>query len=467
MKGIKNLFEVDQSTWFQPRNREHAARAIISSLIVEAGKAAPLRERAAKARLAGLKALHGELAGSPLSSDEQLVLEELGELLVAEKVDESRIEAIAATLIGTLCGNPRAEPFLKQIAVAEAKYNEDFWSCFEEETASEDSASPAAVRSRAVIGADAILSGMAAGGAPVDGATIENIEVVLGGFSKQTLVCNLEKPASFGQRFVVRADMGASYVGASIADEFDTANALFRNGVKVPQPIVYVPPRDGQPQFMVMHWADGAMMGWTPTFRDEVLCRECGYQLGLVHGIPVEQFPHVPGANSKTSEQLLLDIEIREKKWRDSGGTDAIIAYGLNWLRQRIALSDGPRSVVHGDYRGHNILQKEGVITAILDWEHARIANPAHDFGYLGDFPDALGSWKMFVEGYVDAGGIVPDDEILHFYGVYATVFTLVVLTEIRGGYSGLPQQQLATAAAVLYRRPLEMKRLAKLIGLE
>lgn len=218
--------------------------------------------------------------------------------------------------------------------------------------------------------------------------------------------------------------------------------------------------------FMLMEWADGAMMDYLPTGPNETLCRESGYQLGLIHSAPVDAFSHMSGAGISNIESTLQDVDLLERKWRVAGGDNPVIAYAINWLRDHVQMADGPRSLTHGDYRGHNMLQKDDRIAAILDWEHGRVTHPARDFGYSRAFIDAIGGWDCFTQAYVAGGGAVPTDEALHYFEILASVFIITVIAQIGNNYTGSATQQLATAASVVHRGPVQMRRLIELLDL-
>lgn len=459
LKGLRNRVEVDPAQWYQPRLPGQAEWAILSAMIVEEEAGRAIREEAGQRRSKALRGLAEALSQAELDASQQACLAELAS---TGELDESH----AVRAVALFSQTPAAAPTLQELVRADAAMHLALLRAYEAETSfdrPETEAESAGPTAR--VSAEEILGSLAEAGLPTAGVQVESIKIILGGFSKQTLLCDLAPPLESRERIVVRAESGTAYEGASIASEFATARGLHKAGIKVPRPLALSTREVGR-NYMVMEWADGAMMGWTPTFRDEDLCREAGFQLGKVHSVPLADFAHVPGHGRKPSEQMREDIALRGKKWRDAGGTEAVMAHAVEWLADRADLADSAVSLIHGDYRGHNILQKDGVITAILDWEHARIANPAHDLAYARTFPDVLGSWEIFLEGYVAGGGKLPAPEVLRFHEVFASVFTLAVIKEIDQQYVGRANQQLATAATIAHRGKFEMARLIELLDL-
>jgi aminoglycoside phosphotransferase (APT) family kinase protein len=84
------------------------------------------------------------------------------------------------------------------------------------------------------------------------------------------------------------------------------------------------------------------------------------------------------------------------------------MAYARRWLWRHAP--PAPQTViVHGDYRVGNFLQRNGRITAILDWELVHPGDP-HEY-----FPG--GGWRVFGGGRGGVGGIVERDV---FFARYA-----------------------------------------------
>ena len=51
----------------------------------------------------------------------------------------------------------------------------------------------------------------------------------------------------------------------------------------------------------------------------------------------------------------------------------------MSWLRERRPPEPGPRAICHGDFHPQNILSEGGVVTGVLDWPNALVADPAYD----------------------------------------------------------------------------------------
>lgn len=461
IKGVRNLFPADKKSWCQVRKPDHAARAMLSRVIVDLGQGRLLREQAHKECQRLLAEFIERARGLDLASAEVEALRE------AEAAGADACEMALANLMIAMSARPEFAALNAEAGRVDATLQRRLHEAYLAETVFHDEQDQGGQGTLApVVSSDQILHGLRDAGIDTANIALTAINPVLGGYSRQTLICEVQGGDFPNDRLVVRAEFGADYSGAPVQDEFATADALFRNGIKVPRPIGVSSAGGTAKPFMLMEWADGAMMEYTPTVPNEVLCRDSGFQLGRIHSAPVEDFAHVVGAGVSSVDQTLADIDVLEKKWRDARGNNAVIAYAINWLRDHVQMAQGPRSLTHGDYRGHNMLQKDEQITAILDWEHGRITHPARDFGYSRSFIDAIGGWDLFTEAYVAGGGTIPEPEAVRYFEIFASVFILTVLAQIANGYSGAATQQLATAASVVHRGPIQMDRLIELLDL-
>jgi aminoglycoside phosphotransferase (APT) family kinase protein len=100
--------------------------------------------------------------------------------------------------------------------------------------------------------------------------------------------------------------------------------------------------------------------------------------------------------------------------------------WGIRWLKANAPLA--PRvSIVHGDYRTGNFLERGGTITAMLDWELAHLGDPYEDIGwmtlpmYMGGTPYfcRLVEPEWFYRRYAERSGTSVDMRSVHYYQVF------------------------------------------------
>lgn len=147
----------------------------------------------------------------------------------------------------------------------------------------------------------------------------------------------------------------------------------------------------------------------------------------------------VPAAG--TIEAARLGLEHWSRVWEeDSFEEHPVITLARQWLAAHLPITDEIR-VVHNDYRNGNFLFDEETqqITAILDWELARLGDIHEDLAWVlfpgFASPDehgtslvcGLGTREAFLEHYSRASGITVDAEKLHFYTVL-NLYKLAIL---------------------------------------
>lgn len=85
---------------------------------------------------------------------------------------------------------------------------------------------------------------------------------------------------------------------------------------------------------------------------------------------------------------------------------DALIRLAEDWAP---LVPDGDARLVHSDYNPKNLLARNGIVTAVLDWEFAHSGSPLTDVGNMLRFADPSFA-DDFIAGYREAGGALPDD---------------------------------------------------------
>jgi|GEM_PF-1175791 len=129
-----------------------------------------------------------------------------------------------------------------------------------------------------------------------------------------------------------------------------------------------------------------------------------------------------------------------------------LIRHALDVLDRRAP--EGDKTVLlHGDYRLPNLKWRDGEIVGILDWELARVGDPASDLA----FTQLVGAGPCAIEGdladyYVELTGNVVDDRRIAYYQmlemVKSTVIGLAGARDIVQGGSDLRLLSVAGLAA-------------------
>ena len=112
-------------------------------------------------------------------------------------------------------------------------------------------------------------------------------------------------------------------------------------------------------------------------------------------------------------------------------------------------------SVVHTDVGMHNLLVRDGRIAALLDWEFARVGDPADDLGYARPHVEKLLPWGEFLAEYQAHGGPAYLEQNARWYEIWRSVRNAVCCTAGLAGFvSGEnPQVNQALVGIGLYRQ--------------
>lgn len=106
-----------------------------------------------------------------------------------------------------------------------------------------------------------------------------------------------------------------------------------------------------------------------------------------------------------------------------------MLSWALLWLRRNMPVAPC-LSLVHGDYRLGNFLERDGRITAILDWELVHLGDPHEDLGwaFLPQYTGGSGlvcrllPKDQFIARYERQAGFRVQPGSLHFYLIFSLV---------------------------------------------
>lgn len=281
---------------------------------------------------------------------------------------------------------------------------------------------------------------------------IKNTSFISGGYSKLTMSIGLSDTDEIPSNLILRADANATYGGASVIQEYELLDTLFKQEVNVPRPLVLEESGNvfGTP-FFLMEKKPGQLIGhmFNLPGKNPDLNEEIAKFLATIHQVPLEvlgdNVSNVAGINSSKVTEWL---EEGYKAWQSLGLSSPTFEAAFAWLFDNAAMNDNAsRSLVHGDFGLNNILIDAGRVSCILDWEFAHIGNPAYDLGYFYFMAQDLGSWEEFLVAYNNAGCVLPDDEQLYYSILFGATRLGVMATQARTSFVTGAQNGLSVAA--------------------
>ena len=279
------------------------------------------------------------------------------------------------------------------------------------------------------------------------GSAVSNVRRVGGGASKEQFFFTLSENGEDTQ-FVLRMDPRSAITQTCRRREFEILKAM-QGIVPVPEPVWLDPEGEhfGEPAVImrvvrgVTKPSDaGVKVSGLGTWLGEDLRVKLRDQfvdyLVAIHGVdwralhlPSYEAPEAdPKQAARWSYNYWLDM------WRADGGqTRPIIALAEQWLADN--LPDCAELVLtHGDYRTGNYLFEEdsGKITALLDWELARVGDFHEDLAWVlmqvfGTFENGtfrasdLYGREEFIQTYEARSGRKVNRKTLHYYDVMSS----------------------------------------------
>ena len=283
---------------------------------------------------------------------------------------------------------------------------------------------------------------------------IASVVPVPGGFSKQTIFINLENNLALPASLVMRCDAAYETTGGSVTAEFPVIQKMYVGGVAVPKP--YAVDDTGAVlgrKFILVSRAPGINLGnfLVVTHRSREAALDLAGKLAKLHAAPFDGLESVlEGGRISASERLMVEIKFHEDMWAGVVNTRAYcIDAAFKWLKDNIALADGPRGVVHRDVGVHNMLFDDNKVSAFLDWETAVIGNPAEDVAYTYYNVVQMIDWNDYIAAYEKAAGVTMNRRQLDFYMLWGSMRVAVGISRmtdpvLSGKRINLPEYYLA-----------------------
>ena len=217
------------------------------------------------------------------------------------------------------------------------------------------------------------------------------------GWSRDTVSFTANWEAKDGRRdrrFVVRAESdeqveGDHGHGNDIETEFRTMDAVQKTGVPVPETVLWEPDRDVMDgKFFVVGYRPGdAPIVWDREDREDLYAQWDGDSdlpsqfvdaAASIHSLGPDDVPFL----DRHEDYVEWEIDRWEEVYHESTPKpEPAVEEALRWFRAN--KPEVPeQTLVHGDFRIGNMLVDGDELSAVLDWELARVGDPMYDLGY-------------------------------------------------------------------------------------
>jgi aminoglycoside phosphotransferase (APT) family kinase protein len=274
--------------------------------------------------------------------------------------------------------------------------------------------------------------------------TVHDLARIPGGASRETYRFRARHDGH-ERKLILRRDPPASLIETDRATEYRAYEAFHRLGLPVPEPVALEPGETAlERPFFIMAEIENAQAGsiLAPdpygAHRDGV-----GRQFWTILGRIARADPHAIGLGDFDGPKDARDcwrhaLDHWERVIDEDEREPQPIARGaLRWLKRTPPPPAQKIAVVHGDYRSGNFLvDGEGHIRAILDWEMAHLGDPLEDLGWAldplwahhdpsrpaGTLPraEAIALWE-------EASGLKADPAALLWWEIFASLKGLAI----------------------------------------
>ena len=305
--------------------------------------------------------------------------------------------------------------------------------------------------------------------------TIEKLSKFPAGFSWITYAARI---AGFARAREVILRVGPPYglfAPYSAMPEFESLSALAASAV--PAPRVFFASDDpailGAPFFICEKVEGDTPLPWGSQgqamegSRRESLAADFIDSLAALHGFDWRTTPLAKWGEGITKENAAeLQIDDWQKRFERWALRPHPMAHRtLAWLRSHAATAQKV-SLVHGDYRLGNFLERDGRISAILDWELVHLGDPVEDLGWAF-LPQYRGGTSLvcglageahFIARYEARSGLKVDPASLKFYIVFSLMklaFTHMAAARCfeDGLFNDMRMPAMATQIAPVFRQ--------------
>jgi aminoglycoside phosphotransferase (APT) family kinase protein len=262
------------------------------------------------------------------------------------------------------------------------------------------------------------------------GYRTQEIERMVGGYSRDTFLISTRTPEGGTAEFAVRRDLPFGPIETSAVDEFPILERLDQLGVPVARPRAAVTDKQfiGQP-FLLSDRVAGRS-ATLPMSADRATgesgARQLARILARLHSLDPSEVG-VPRVAGDTRDQIAAMLTYWRERWDRYRCVDSdVMEAAFAWLQANLPRNPGRTVIVHGDFRPDNAQMHEGRITAVLDWELIHAGSAAEDVEYMKLFVEPFLDPQAFVAEYVAAGGTTYDPHISKFYEVFRSVRNVV-----------------------------------------
>ncbi|HKT72551.1 MAG TPA: phosphotransferase family protein [Steroidobacteraceae bacterium] len=278
---------------------------------------------------------------------------------------------------------------------------------------------------------------------------------LLEGYQKTTILSDLLDGEGNAQSVVIRADKSEVFLrfdAGKVAEEYRIVRLLFERGIPVAEPLwLEENPEAMGRAFMVSRRLPGMNPGnpLAPRRISEQEARAIVQTLARIHGTGLDRDFKASPIGHWLDHGCLRDNTIaaveswRAQPWMQQVNASVATTRLVNWLLDNVPAENGPARLLHVDYGPHNLLIDAGQVSGVLDWESARIGDPAEDLSDLLSRFQGRIPREQALRWYAEAGGDAISEQRLRYFDAFNNIKTLIGPLSAAALFENEPQSEL------------------------
>lgn len=271
---------------------------------------------------------------------------------------------------------------------------------------------------------------------------VTSFKMVPGGFSKITVLADIVDGDKQAEGLALRVEPSRRMLdldGMAVTAEFPLVVHAFKSGLPVAEPLFLEADRQHLGlQFMASRRMPGRVLGTYTGAAEPVAESALKDAIALI--VKLQHVP-VDAANPLIRQSYMKrwlgyatladSTRALVEYWREVGRigqapASPMLERATAWMLANVPAEDGRAVLNHGDFGFHNLLFDGDRIAALLDWENARLGDPAEELALFVMASAAHASREQIIAWYEDAGGEPISEYRLRYYDVFHTYKVII-----------------------------------------
>ena len=260
------------------------------------------------------------------------------------------------------------------------------------------------------------------------------------GLQKLTVMFETEDSVVGSQQLVLRGeqpDRFAKFDFGEVREEFELVKFAFDAGLPVAEPLwVELDPKALGRRFMVGRRVEGINYGHATGVSQmpAAVSRALITTLAKINTLPLDKhtarLAQMPLKRWLGCRSLAENTRLYMQYWQQLLQMHPLVnspamSTALTWLVNNVPQDEGTPGLLHCDYGPHNILVEGDQVSAVLDWESARIGDPTEDLVYFIQTSRGQVDREQMINWYEEAGGPHIGEFRMRYFEVFHVVKVL------------------------------------------